>query len=399
MDPFNDARAEFWGDLQKDFYTETSVLFLANQTLETVLSTDGRKAHKPILSQPTIRNYTPHQDITFDRKKAEKQTLEVDKYPSAAEVIDITEKNQTPYDLLGHSSKGIRKGLINRTEQLFISNIKDASHVINQGVVTELSTSNVLPIIQQADGILGAFDAPTETSMRAWVVGPQTLALLRRVKSERETGLGDSVLSDGRVGPWQGWTVVSNNNLPWAGTLTIATQPTNLDKVIIMGRVFEFRTNLASGTAGTIGVLIGGSTAAARTNLKSAVEGTAGEGTTYDALDNVSKFIITNKRFIRVEIVSNDMNFTGFGDIMVSSDLTAGADGWHDCYQDMVFMIRGAIDLVMQFMELEIGSKEKGFADLPKGIIGVGSKMFQDGALMSVRCRISTDSWNEAVPA
>jgi hypothetical protein len=42
-------------------------------------------------------------------------------------------------------------------------------------------------------------------------------------------------------------------------------------------------------------------------------------------------------------------------------------------------MIRGAIDLVVQFMDLKVTDKEKGFAELPKGIIGIGTKTFDDG--------------------
>lgn len=389
------AKAEFWGDLQRDYYTETSTLFLANQTLETVLSTNGRKAHRPIISQPDIKDYTPHSDLTFKVKTAERQTLEVDTFPTASEIIDITEKNQNPYDLLGHSTMGIRKGLINRTEQVFISKINDSAHVINNGTALALSPSNVGDVIEEADGTLGSFDIPVETAMRAFVVGPRTNALLRKVRSDKETPLGDSADSRGVVGPWRGWTVVVNNNLPWSATLTIATKPANLDTVTIMGRVFEFRTTIGTGTDGRIGVLIGASASAARTNLKNAIEGLAGTaGTDYITMDNVSAFIIRNKRRIRVTIESNAMNFTGFGDITVSEGLTAGADGWSLERQQAVFMVRGGIDLVMQFQDLQITPAENRFADKTKGIIGVGAKAFQDGALGMVRLPLDVSGWN-----
>jgi hypothetical protein len=389
------AKAEFWGDLQKDFYTETSTLYLANQTLESVLSTNGRKAHKPIISQPTVRDYTPHSDLTFDVKKAESQNLEVSQFPTAAEIIDITEKFQNPYDLLAHASRGIRQGLINRTEQLFLSNVTSASHAINGGTALELSASNVGDVIEEADGTLGSFDIPYETSMRALVVGPRTLALLRKVRSDKETPLGDRTDAQGVVGPWRGWTVVANNNLPWSATLTIATTPTNLDTVTIMNTVFEFRSTIGSGTAGRVGVLIGGSASASRTNLKNAIEGAAGTpGTDYLAMDNLRQFVVRNKRRLRITISSNDMLFTGFGDITVSETLTAAADVWSAHKQNSVFMMRGAIDLVMQFMELDIANAENRFADKPKGIIGVGSKMFQDGAVASVLLPLDVSGWN-----
>ncbi len=391
------AKAEFWGDLQADLYTTTSALFLANQTLETVLSTNGRKAHRPILSQPSIQTYTPHTDITFDKKYAENQNLEVDTFASAAEIIDATEKYQTPYDLLAHSSGAIRKGLINRMEQVYLGKISDAASAISGGTAVALSPTNIGDVIQEADGTLGGFDIPTETAMRALVVGPRTLALLRKARSDKETPLGDSVDSQGIVGPWRGWTVVSNNNLPWSATLTIATQPTNGDTVKIMGRTFEFRTTLITGTTGFIGVLIGGSASAARTNLSRAILGTGTVGTDYQQLDNVSTFMIRNKRHITVTISSNDMLFAGFGDITVSETLTDPTDGWSVQRQQSAFMMRGSIDLVMQFLELKISDAEARFADKPKGLIGIGAKTFQDGALGMVRVNQDISGWGAVI--
>lgn len=394
----DDAKAEFWGDLQSDFYTITSVLYLANQSLETVLSTNGRKAHKPILSQPSVRDYTPHSDITFDQKTADKQTLEVNQFPTAAEVIDITEKMQSPYDLVGHSSEAIRKGLINRTEQLFVSNISSAAHVIGGGTYFELTPGNILEVIEEADGTIGSFDAPTDTGMKTAVFGPRTVAMMRRAKAERETGLGDQVLSNGVIGPWKGWTIVQNNNLPWSATLAMATNPTAGDTITVMGREIEFVADVAGLEASPTGphayVEIGGSAAATVDNLVALFNSAAGAGTTYVDFDIVSKFIIKNKRRITATDNTTSIAFTGFGDITVGETLTAAADVWSNVRQESVFMVRGAIDLVMQFMELEVGSKEKGFADLPKGIIGVGTKMFNDGALMSVRVPQDVSGWN-----
>lgn len=394
----NDAKAEFWGDLQSDFYTTTSALYLANQTLETVLSVDGRKAHKPILSQPTIRDYTPHSDLTFDQKTSEKQTLEVDTFPTAAEVIDITEKNQSPYDLLGNSTMGIRKGLINRTEQIFLSKISGAANTIGGGSYFELTPGNILEVIEEADGVIGAYDAPTDTGSKVAVFGPRTVAMLRRAKAERETGLGDQVLANGVVGPWKGWTIVQNNNLPWSASLGMATNPTAGDDITIMGRRIEFVSSLSGLTSTVAGphahVLIGANAAATVTNLVALINQTAGAGTTYVDFDIVSKFILKNKRRITATNNTTSVALAGFGDITVLENLTAAADVWSNVRQDSVFMIRGAIDLVMQFMELEIGSKEKGFADLPKGIIGVGARMFADGALMSVRVPQDVNGWN-----
>ena len=382
----DDIRQEFWGDLQVDLYTANTAIYLANQSLEQVISTDGRKAHRPILSHPDAGTYTPHSDITFKTKTATKQTLEVDTFEYAAEDIDITEKNQTPYDLLSHSLTSIRKGLMNRVEQKYLGEITNADHLISTGA-TVVTSANILDILEEAEGKLGAFDAPYETSMRAAVFGPRTVAKLRRAKSDRETRLGDSVLANGVVGPWQGWTVVQNNNLPWSATLTIDTNPTNGDTVTISGVVFEFQDNLANVAAGNVGVLRDGSTVGtSRANLAAAINDSGTAGTNYVQLSAKNSFIIRRKRNVAATS-AEAMAFTGFGDIAVSETFTAATNVWSAQEEQAVFMVRGSIDLVLQFMDLKVGDKEKGFADLPKGIIGVGTEVFDDGASMMVRLR------------
>lgn len=376
----DDLRQEFWGDLQADLFTQNTAIYLANQSLENVISTNGYKAHRPIISHPQTGTYTPHSDISFETKTAEKQTLTVDTFEYAAEDIDITEKNQNPYDLLSHSLTSIRKGLMNRVEQKYLGEITNAYHSISGAPVT-VTSANVLDILEEAEGKLGAFDAPYETMMRAAVLGPRTVAKLRRSKSDRETRLGDSTLENGVVGPWQGWTVVQSNNLPWSATLNIATQPTDGDTVTISGVVFTFKTTLGT-TAGN--VLIGADAAAARANLEKAVEKASGAGTNYVELSKRDRFLLSRKRKITTSSASG-MLFVGFGDISVSSSLTAAADGWTSQKVKSVFMVRGAIDLVLQFMDLKVADKEKGFAELPKGIIGIGTKTFSDGAIMMVQ--------------
>jgi len=377
---FTDMNAEFWGDLQVDLYTANSAIYLANQSLEDIISTDGRKAHRPILSHPHTGTYTPHSDITFQSKSATKQTLEVDTFKYAAEDIDFTEKNQTPYDLVSHSLKSIRKGLMNIVEQEFLGELTNAGLAIATSPI-EISSLNILDALEEAEGKLGAFDAPYETAMRAAVFGPRTVAKLRRAKSDRETRLGDATLANGVVGPWQGWTVVQSNNLPWSATLSIATKPIDGDTVVISGVTFTFKTTLTT-VAGQ--VLIGANVAASRANLKSAVEGGGTVGTDYIALAIQDDFLIRRRRKVTTGSAEG-MLFVGFGDIAVSETFTDTTDAWSLQRQTSSFMIRGSIDLVIQMMKLEVGSKEKGFADLPKGLIGVGTKTFSDGAVMMVK--------------
>lgn len=376
----DDIKQEFWGDLQVDLYTANTAVYLANQSLESLISTNGRKAHRPILSHAQIGTYTPHSDITFTTKTATKNTLEVDTFKYSAEDIDITESNQTPYDLLQHSLTSIRRGLMNAFEQKFLSEIPNAFHSINGGTALDLSSINALDVFQEAGAKLGSFDVPRDTGMRAAVLGPHAVEVLRGAKSERETSMGDSVMANGVIGPWHGWTVVESNNLPWSATLTMDTNPTAGDTVTISGVTFTFRASPA--LAGEVD--IGNDAATSRANLKVAVEGGAGSGTAYIDISATNAFILRRKRNVRCGSAEG-MLFTGNGDISVSETFTAATNVWSAQQQSSIFMIRGAIDAVMQFMDIEVGDKEKGFAKLPKGIIGMGTEMFPDGQIASVK--------------
>lgn len=390
MPNLTDVKAEFWADLQMDMYVNTSVLSLTGNTLESVIAQNGRKAHRPILSHPNVVTYSPYNDITFDRKNAEKQTLEVDTFITSAEEIDYTDKYQTPYDLVSHATRSIREGLITRMEQEVNDEIENAFHSIGGSTPFVMDPTNVLSVFEEATGKLGSVDAPVGTENRFGAFGPKTVAMLRTAKAERETGLGDSTLTTGVVGPWKGYTIVENNNLPWSATLNMATNPTADDTITILGVEIEFVSSLTGADPGS--VLIGANVAATRANLKALLEGGAGAGTTYTQFTNFQSFLIRRKRRIQTTDGAA-MAFTGYGDIVVKDNLTASADGFTNQRQDAIFMVRGSIDLVMQFMDLQITDKEKGFADLAKGLIGVGTNMFQDGSLMSVRVPLDVSNW------
>lgn len=397
----DDAKLEFWGDMQRVLFVEnTAVGLLANSQLEGLISEDGRKAHRPIFSLPQSGTYVPYTDITFKRKTASKQTLEVDTFSYAADEIDITDSRQSKYPLTENCASEQMKIHNNFIEQQVLSKITGAFNVIDDGAggAKLIDTTNIYDVFEEADTKLGSVDAPFED--RVAVLGPHTISTIRKTKQQRETKLGDAVLANGQIGPWNGYTVVQNNNLPWSATLTIDTNPSDGDTVTIAGVVFEFQDDLTDVAAANIGVLRDASTVAtSRANLKKAIDAdVATSGTNWKpatattALHN--RFTISEKR--RVTCTSAEaMAFAGFGDIVVSETLTATTNVWSAQEQQAIFMNKGAIDLVLQIMEIDIKKlgKEKGFADLVKSLVGVGTKMFDDGARVSVRLRTDASAW------
>lgn len=396
----NDAKLEFWGDMQRTLFVEnTAIAMLSNDQLEGLISQDGRKAHRPIISLPQSGTYTPYNDISFNRKTATKQTLEVDDFSYAADEIDITDANQTRYPLTSISAADQMKVHNNYIEQAVMNKISGAFNVIQaaNGSALTVDTSNILDIFEEADTKLGSVDAPYGD--RIAVFGPHMIATMRKVKAQRESSLGDSTLLNGVIGPWNGYTVIQSNNLPYSATLGLAAKPTAADTVTIAGVTFEFVADINNPATSTsnIVVLIGAGVANSRANLKSAIEGdAASKGTTWkEATGSVSaynRFVLNEKRNLAITSDAA-MALTGYGDIVVSCNLTDKTDGWSAQEQQAIMGNRGMIDLVLQIKEIETIQKEKGFATLVKSLVGLGTKMFDDGARVAVRVRVDAQNW------
>jgi hypothetical protein len=397
----DDIKMEFWGDMQKVLWVEnTAVAMLSNEQLTGLISTDGKKAHKPIISLPHTGTYTPYSDITFNRKTASKQTLEVDTYRYAADEVDVTDKNQTRYPLTEDSAVNQMKVLNNKIEQLVMSKISGAFNTIQGTGATTLTidVSNILDIFEECDTKLGAIDAPFEN--RIAVFGPHVIATIRKTKQQRESILGDKILENGVVGPFSGYTVIQSNNLPYTATLTMATQPTALDTVTVAGVIFQFVTALVDvASTSYVAVLNGADVAAARVNFRSALIGdiTAGvvgvtwaEATGSVAIHN--RFTLNEKRSLSITS-AEAMVLTGYGDVVVSEGLTNAGNVWSAQEQTAVMGNKGIIDLVLQIQEIESTKKEKGFAYLIKSMIGVGAYMFDDGARVAIKVRVNASAW------
>ena len=386
---------EYWSmELQNTLFVENTAVFLAGTEASSVLAVDGRKFHKPIMSHASTGTYTPGSDIDDKDFVSSDEELEVDTFKYASMYLDDTEKKQSGYELSGRIATDIQRQLNNLAEQDFLNRVKDdAGHTVDAGNVggasgspLELLASNASQVFTASHTKLDVVDASKVG--RVAVVGPHTVGILRETKSGRETGLGDLVLANGVIGPWQGWTIVQNNNLPWTATLTIAATPTDGDTVIVAGVTFTFKDTLGS-TAGQ--VHINGSAANARTNLLLALTG-GSTGTEYIQISDENRFIL-NKRAI-AGTSAEAMALTGNGDIVVSETFNSGSNLFSAQVHHSWFGLRGATDLAIQMPTmLETTRVEKRFGDRIKGLEGWGVKTFADGARALIDVQINASAW------
>jgi len=381
-------------ELQNTLFVENTAVFLAGTDAASVLAVDGRKYHKPIMSHASTGTYTPGSDIEDKDYVSTDEELEVDTFKYGSMYLDDTEKKQSGYAISGRIANDIQKQLNNLSEQAFLNRVKDdAGHTVDAGNVggasgspLELLASNASQVFTASHTKLDVVDA--SRIGRVAVVGPHTVGVLRETKSGRETGLGDLVLANGVIGPWQGWTIVQNNNLPWTATLTIAATPTDGDTVIVAGVTFTFKDTLGA-VAGQ--VHINGSAANARTNLLLALTG-GSTGSEYVQISGENRFIL-NKRAI-AGTSAEAMALTGNGDIVVSETFNSGSNLFSAQVHHSWFGLRGATDLAIQMpTTLEVTRVEKRFGDRIKGLEGWGVKTFADGARALIDVQIDASAW------
>ncbi len=400
-----DLKPAFWAaETQKSLFVENKALAIANTRLENILSGEGNSVHRTILSYPASQTYTPGSDITSVAVTGSKETLTVSTWKVSRVVIDDTEKVQSIIEIGQLASQRMMKDHNNSIEQAVLSEVTNASHSLDDGNVggtsgnnAVVNTNTVTQFFTAADTKLDAQDAPKQG--RTAVVGGHFMGQLKLQQAARGTTFSDGVNTRGIVANVLGWDILESNNLPYEVLLTIASNPTNGDTFTIAGVTFTFQTTLS--VAG--GLKIGSNAAASVANMVVALNApdtaiAEATDTGYQVLGSDDIFMLRDKR--RISAVATSATVTtisGFGDIVVSEVLTAPADVFSGHRQDALFLVKGAIDLIVQIPpKVEVGRVEKQFADNIKSLLGYGKKTYADGAREMVKVSIdaSTSDWS-----
>lgn len=403
----SDLNPEFWAnEAQRSLFVENKAMAVANMQLRNLVAGEGDTIHRTILSYPASATYTPGSDINATDLNASDETLSINQFLASRVVVDDTEKKQAIIGIGEEVSKRMMKDHNNRIEQNVLAEVTNADHSIDGGNVGQTSgnpiqvdTNSVPQIFTAADTKLDAVDAPDRP--RTAVVGGHFLAQLKLQQAGRATSFGDQVNKRGLVGQLFGWNIIKSNNLPYTAVLGMATNPSDGDTVTIAGVTFTFKDSIGS-TAGN--VHIGSDVDATRANFANALNDPAtdiAEATDagYNAVADEDVFLLRDKRRLSAsnDDSADELTITGYGDIVVSETLTASADEWGSEQQDALFLIPGAIDMVVQMPpKIEVQRAEKQFADVVKSLLGFGKKTFADGGreMVHVKVDAGTSDWS-----
>lgn len=185
--------------------------------------------------------------------------------------------------------------------------------------------------------------------------------------------------------------VYQSENVTGEGLLSMVTQPTDGDTVVIQGVTFTFKTVLGV-TAGN--VLIGGSADAARANLAALINApgtTTAQGVALSAADQL---IIADT--IRATATNDNAADTltlvakGSGRLTLSETFTDATDTWTRNFVHVYFGKKGAIDIVAQKdVKMDMRPEPKQPADNIISRILYGVKTFYDGKQKFLDVKIS----------
>ena len=189
------------------------------------------------------------------------------------------------------------------------------------------------------------------------VISPDVEQVLMEYLAGKETQLGDNTNMNGHIGKYYGFDLYVSNSVGWSASLSMATQPTDGDTVVLKVAdpetaettiTLTFKTTLTP-TAGQ--VLIGGSADAARVNLGKIINDNGTDATDYGRLSQANRDLL-------IAVVATDspsadtlvLKGEGKSFIVVSETFTNGTDTWtaNLQVQHNLFGQKGAIDLVIQ---------------------------------------------------
>ncbi len=391
---------EVWAKEQQIvFYKENVAMKIADTSFKSEMSF-GDTLNRPYRSSNNPQVYTRGTAITINDKTDTQEQLSVNKQYANGFYIDDFDKVQSRYDLIANYARDEWVYLSNLVDSDVLGEYANATSTVDDGSIggtagngISLTTSNVLKTISASKKKLALQNVPISDLFG--VISPEFEDILVQYGAGRDTTMWDGFNKDGAIMDFYGFRLYRSNQTSGTAVLSLATQPTNTDTVVIEGVTFTFVSSIGT-TAGN--VLIGANVDATRVNLETLINAPATTTANGVALstENSNKFLA---QVSAVDSPSGDtltVTYKGVWTLTVSETLTDGTDTWTAAKQKQhnLFGRKGAVTLVMQS---EPRPQIKEVPDkLGKNILnGVlyGVKTFTDGAKQLVNVELQSSAF------
>lgn len=395
-------------EMQEVFWPDNVWSPQANFRLEAELK-DGDTVKRIIPSKMVPADYTRYSDLTFQTGITTGESLVVDKTPTIPFIIsDLDELQSTPKARSKFTEMAMAQ-LNNIINGWFTAEVTNATSTIDAAdfggtaalgaVITTANIQKMFALAQKKVGRLnvmkfGAGQAPFAANLT-----PDVYQILLEYLAGKESVLGDKTGENGHAGQYFGFDLYVHNGGYWTGTLKIATQPTNADTVTIKVAdqtiVFNLVTTIGT-TAGNVLVVTNNDTTGA--NLAALINApgtTTANGVALSSDQQAALYGCTATYTAATDLLT--LTWRGVGAPVVSSSLTAAADGWQSGknISNLLFTKKGAVDFVIQkYPGIQIDAAESRIGEWKiKPFTLFGKKTFSDGAKKMVNVKVDTTSY------
>lgn len=328
--------------VQANLRVGTPAIGVANTRYEAAL-TVGQTFNAPYMNSVRVQDYTYSTDATIDDTVLTADTLTINQVKIATANYDpLQNLLTTEWEAELASDMGYQLG---RNINQYVAQVGTdgadttvTGGTLNAGNVYEYLTAISSGISRKRAGS-GAMFGLVEPGFLDYLV----LADLANGFKRADAGLRQGYVGDTNAG----FRIYECHDLPCTVSLTMDTQPTNLDTMTIYGSTWTWVTDGTAATAGEIN--IGANIADAQAIFVTAINGTTPPSVgDYVDLSTDERREYQNGQLAAATFATNVSVLTAYGRIGASETFTAATNVFGDETCSQLFGHLGSVDLVVQ---------------------------------------------------
>jgi hypothetical protein len=389
---------EIWSRVQQQqFFKETVAVAIADVSAKSQMSV-GDTFNKPYRSSNSVQTYTRGTSINIDDKTDTQEQLVVNNQYATGFYIDDMDSIQSNYDLIASYAKDDTDLLNIQIDGDVLGEYSNAVSSVDAGDVggtaglpVVLTTSNVSAVFGAAHSKLAKQNVALKNKFA--VLSPEFENILVQYGAGRDTNSGDSVQNNGFIGKFYGFDLYMSNNLSGEVLITIDTEPTAADTLVLDGITFEFVA--APATAGQID--LSGTVDTTVGYLVNLINNPSTTSATQIALSTDDARRVS-RNWTATQDAGNDtvtVVAKGVGRLVASETFTAGTNVITKEIQHNLMGIKGNISLVIQKSPMpKVKDVETKMGSNILNAILYGVKTFNDGAKQLVDVQIDSTSFS-----
>lgn len=382
---------DVWAKEQQTVFYKTNVAAKIADMSPMASLKMGDVFNKPYRGALSAQIITRGTDMTIDDLTDTLEYLTVDKQYGTAFQVHEFDSIQSAYDLAMNYGKDSWETLSNMVDAYVLAEALNATSTVTAGT---LQTANVVTNLSNVKKALKKLNVNSNNLYG--VISPEVEAIITEYVEGRETAMGDKVGENGYIGMYMGIKFYVSNQLTSTAVLSLATQPTNNDTIVIAGQTFTFVSSIGT-TAGN--VLIGADVDTTRASLATLINAPWTSTSTWIALTGTALRTFQNTITAANSNSADTLTVTarGIGVLDVSEALTDGTDTWTATsqLQHNLFWVVGNPTLVIQRKPSIVEVQKQ--AQLGKNYLnGVlfGVKTFTENAKQMVDLTVRCDAYN-----